>query len=89
MLHKKLLPILLAVCSGAVSFAFELPSIDVVPIRTIFASPQSYHLHMVNLKGRVKANDSLPRARPGEVAHGYVLTLEDDTGQIEAADRRG
>ena len=44
------------------SIALEPPPIDLVQIRKIFNSPQSYNLHVVKLEGIVKSIETIPRA---------------------------
>ncbi len=70
-----------------ISYLFSVPAVgdEPIPIAEILASPESYHLDLVTVRGTVRHVERLaPYHLPsGSICYGaYTFTLRDETGSL-------
>ncbi len=66
--------------------ATELVREEPIPIRSIIADPQSFHLRAVRLQGIIQTLERIPRAGGCGLYDAYHFVLDDQTGQLTISD---
>ena len=81
-----LLCALICICPLAHALALERHEADVVPIGTVLADPQGYHLHRIRFQGTIKGITTQLALGGCSTVDAYRFQFEDDTGSIEVFD---
>ena len=69
------------------SDATDLVREEPIPIRAIMADPQAFNMRAVRLQGTVQTLERIPRAGGCGRLDAYLVTLNDQTGELTFIDR--